>query len=196
MAIIFQTHLLTKRYPGDIEIQYPDLRISKGDFVRIEGKNGSGKTTLLKILSGVISQYEGEVVKDVAPLSLAFVPQLGGLVPTLTVDQNILLKRMLYQKNKLDSNSLLIEHFRMGKFRKKRVRELSGGYQKLTSILSALIVDPDILLLDEPYSGLHQDYQVKLTNVFKALKKTGKTMIACSHLSFDEDIFSQTIDIG
>ena len=180
MTPIIEARGIAKYYPKGIKIFYPDIILNNGDFLKVRGVNGSGKSTLLKILGNVISPDLG-VINRAYKLSAAFVPQEGGMNPNLTVAENMVLKRFLYRRDDHDSHIFLLESFGIEELKNKKIRNLSVGYRKLISIISSLAINPELLILDEPFAGLHETYKSKLVHVLQSLKSRNQTIVISTH---------------
>ena len=139
-----------------------DLRVEDGEFVTLVGPSGCGKSTILKLVSGLLAPSGGRVLIDGEPVSgprreMGFVFQTPVLLPWRTVRDNVLLPiEMLGQpvaplERRADE---LLEQVGLGEFRKAHPWELSGGMQQRVGICRALIHDPAVLLMDEPFAAL------------------------------------------
>ncbi len=160
-----------------------NLEILTGNLVVILGPSGSGKSTLLRVMAGFIAPTSGEILimdkKVTAPRpDYIFVYQEGGLLPWLTVEENIGLG--VRQINDLEARRLLIEnHLEMVElqgFGQLYPHELSGGMRQRAELARALILKPEILFLDEPFSGLDHLTRLKmreeLLNLHLYIRKT------------------------
>lgn len=160
---------VTKRYDQKIVLRDLNYEIKKGEFFVIVGSSGSGKTTSLKLINRLIEPSEGKVLvngQDIQQmdsrtlrLSTGYVLQSGALFPNLTIAENIALipemKKWPVEKIKEKTYQLLDQVGLAGaEYYHRYPRELSGGEQQRVGIVRALIGDPDILLMDEPFSAL------------------------------------------
>lgn len=174
------------------------IKIAIGEIYAIIGPSGCGKSTLLHVLSGIIKDYQGQVLlnkENINPKkhSIGFIPQNFGLLPWKNVEKNIMLslkikekvidstikQRIDYILNKLDIYSLKTRY----------PKELSGGQKQRVSIARAFIMNPDLLLMDEPFSALDaftreeaQELFIDLWNIYKT------TAIFVTH-SIEEAIY-------
>ncbi|GBC72402.1 Bicarbonate transport ATP-binding protein CmpD [archaeon HR03] len=174
-----------------------NLVVEKGSFTSIVGPSGCGKTTILKIVSGLIQPSEGEVYinrkkveKPLPIVGMAF--QNPVLLPWRSVLQNILLPlevvephRSQLQKNRsiyVDKALQLLRLVGLEGFADKKPWELSGGMQQRVSLCRALIHDPEILLLDEPFGALDLFTREELWNVLQNLwLQTRCTVLMVTH---------------
>lgn len=171
-----------------------NLKIDKGEFVTIIGPSGCGKSTLLKIIAGLDLQFKGRVsieeqVLTGPSIKQGFIFQEHRLFPWLTVEKNIAADLSLRDPNVQKKVSELIEIVRLKGFEKAYPRELSGGMLQRAAIARALLRDPDVLLLDEPFGALDAFTRTHLQDVLLDIwKKKGTTMILVTH-DIDESVY-------
>lgn len=159
-----------------------NLDIFKGEFLSIVGPSGCGKSTILSLISGLMVPSDGKIVFDQnkSPNQVVgYMLQRDYLLSWRTIGQNILLgleiKKNLNEKSENYALSLL-ERYNLGKFKDYYPNQLSGGMRQKVALIRTLVVKPDLLLLDEPFSAL--DYQTRLNlsqevrNIIKTEKKT------------------------
>lgn len=167
-----------------------NLSVNSGEFISIVGPSGCGKSTLLNIIAGIIKPSEGQVLVDEETIS-GYSPKLGymfqrdHLFEWLNVWENICLglkiQKKLNDENKHKIESLL-KNYNLWSFRKHKPSELSGGMRQRAALIRTLALDPEVLLLDEPFSAL--DFQTRLTvcdEIYKIIKKENKTVIMVTH---------------
>ena len=172
------------------------LDVRKGEFLTFFGPNGCGKTTLLNVIVGVESLDEGSVKMNGGTsrprVGYVFQDYRGYLMPWLTVAENIafpLRIRGVSKPERMSKVEAVVARFQFRIDLGAYTYALSGGQAQLTSILRALILDPDILIMDEPFSAL--DYQTNLSLYEKVLQiweATGVTILLVSH-DIDEAIY-------
>jgi len=172
--------------------------IEKGDFLGIVGQNGSGKTTLLKLILGLHPLKSGQIYIDGKSIKsfnqwskIAYVPQkatninevfpatVGEIVQTGLLSSKKFPKRYSSEDKKKIKDSL--EQVSMLEYESKRIGELSGGQQQRVLIARALVSDPEILLLDEPTTGVDQKTQQRFYDILGELNKKGLTIVLISH---------------
>jgi sulfonate transport system ATP-binding protein len=170
------------------------LNVRKGELVTIIGPSGCGKSTLLKIVAGLDMQYTGTVLLNGKPITgpsieKGFIFQEPRLFPWLTVEKNIASNLSLRDPNVRKRVEDLIELVRLKGFEKSYPRELSGGMAQRVSIARALLRNPDVLLLDEPFGALDAFTRSHLQEVLLDIwQRNGTTMLFVTH-DLDEAVF-------
>lgn len=175
---------VSKEYKKNIGVRDINLSIDKGKFISIVGPFGSGKTTLLRILAGLITDFNGNITIDGRAAVEAKRQHKIGLVfqqPTLLAWRNVIENITLpleitHRMNEYGRVENLLESIGLCDIANKPIHELSGGMKQLVSIIRSLALDPDILLLDEPFSSIDEMTKdmmhEKLINIHKQSKKT------------------------
>lgn len=164
--------------------------IKEGEFVAIVGPSGCGKSTLLSIIAGLLKPESGTIVVNNPDGSL-FYPRVGYMLQRdhlfewRTVYKNAILglelNHMLTEERLAYVDQLFID-YDLDKFRNKRPSELSGGMKQRAALIRTLALDPQLLLLDEPFSAL--DYQTRLmvsADICHLIRNAGKTMLIITH---------------
>jgi len=190
---------VTKRFPGVVALQDVSLDIAPGELHAIVGENGAGKSTLVKCLSGVITDYEGELVLRGEPVSfyhttdaeragISIIHQELNLVEQLSAAANIFLGReKLNALRLLDDRAMeraagqLLEQLECQIRPGQLVHELRVGDQQLVEIAKALSLDTEILIMDEPTSALTEAEVARLFRVIQRLRDRGVTILYISH---------------
>lgn len=180
---------VSKQFPGEdpdvgLALHNVNFTVSTNEFVTIVGRSGCGKSTMLNIIAGLLTPTEGEVLIngrliDGPGLDRGMVFQYSGLFPWLTAIENIEFGPRNVGKSKAERRALaqgLIELVHLKGFENKYPRELSGGMQQRVAIARAMAMDPEILLMDEPFGSLDQltreDMQRELLRIWESRKKT------------------------
>ncbi|WP_373899067.1 ABC transporter ATP-binding protein [Haloimpatiens sp. FM7315] len=164
--------------------------MKEGDFLSIVGPSGCGKSTLLNIIAGLLSPSSGNIfingknIKDTTP-QFGYMFQKDNLFEWLTVWENVILglkiKKTLTKATEKSIETLL-HNYNLWDFKNHYPRELSGGMRQRVALIRTLGINPQVLLLDEPFSAL--DYQTRLNlsdEVFKIIKNENKTTIMVTH---------------
>ncbi len=170
-----------------------DLSIRRGDFLGVVGPNGSGKTTLLRALLGILRPQKGEILRQPSlPLRAGYVPQQGTLDEAfpLTVRDIVLMGR--YGSMGLGRRPQRQDHERVYQsaavvgvegLLSRRYRELSGGQKQRVLLARALAAEPNLLILDEPTSGMDLCGEKAFMDLVRSLHETqGLTVVLVSHL--------------
>jgi|GEM_PF-6853480 ABC-type sugar transport system ATPase subunit len=184
---------LSKSYEDNQVLSNLSLEIDKGSFTVIVGPSGCGKTTLLKCVSGVENPEKGKIFLDNSEITqnppekrnISMVWQNLALFPHLNVYKNIEFGLKLKENNKEDTREKinnLLKLTGLEKYKEKFPSELSGGEKQRVAIARALAVNPEVVLLDEPFSSLDARIALILKNEIKSLqKKLGITFIMVTH---------------
>lgn len=171
-----------------------DFSLKTGDILGLVGKSGSGKSTILKTLLGIKKPNHGKIILSVdgKPVnirkSVGYSPQSNSLYPYLTLEENIRTFANLNGVSGKDMNERMkyfLDNFNLSDAKKKFVKDLSGGMQKRADLAVALIHDPKLIILDEPFAGLDIALQKYIWKILKDLAKTGKIIILSSHMLLD-----------
>lgn len=162
------------------------LKINPGEFIAIVGPSGCGKSTLLNIIGGLDNKSSGEIIFPLEENNkLGYMFQQDCLFDWLTILDNCLLGLKIQKQITKESRKRvikLLENYGLKNFINTYPKNLSGGMRQRVALIRTLATDPDILLLDEPFSAL--DYQTRLSvsdDVYKIIKKEKKTTIMITH---------------
>jgi len=166
--LILKVSGLVKRYSGRTVVDGVSFHVNQGEIVGLLGRNGAGKTTSFRMTIGMITPEDGQVVFEGhdctklpmykrARLGMGYLAQEASVFQRLTVEQNlkaILETRPLSRAQQKDMREQLLEQFGLTQLRKQQARTLSGGERRKLEIARALITEPTLILLDEPFSGV------------------------------------------
>ena len=190
---------ISKSFPGVKALNAVNLSFYPSKVNAILGENGAGKSTLLKILTGVYTEYEGEIrlnestvkfktIKDAQKAGIAIIHQELNLIPTLSITENLFLGQEIYTKwGLLDSKKMnqkaeeLLKKLQLNSSPTTLIQNLKVGEQQLIEIAKALLTDAQIILMDEPTSALSDKEIDNLHRIIHELKSEGKTIVYISH---------------
>jgi len=179
------------KYENTLILNNVNFEIEKGDYVTIIGPNGGGKTTLLKLILGFIKPYEGEIKISIEKKKIGYVPQKAvnfdqnfpATVSEVVAMGRIANKGLIKMLNKEDYDKIetALKFVEMWDKKDEKIGELSGGQQQRVFIARALCSDPEILILDEPTTGIDSNSRNNFYNLLRELNKKGITLILVSH---------------
>jgi len=166
------------------------MSVRAGEFVGIVGPSGCGKSTLLSLVSGMLKPTRGRVLIDGQPVAgaspkVGYMLQHDHLFEWRDVQSNLLVGaeiRRMDRKRALRKASELMERYGLGGFARHSPSQLSGGMRQRVALIRTLVAEPDILLLDEPFSAL--DFQTRLMladEVHRIIREQGKTAVLVTH---------------
>ena len=165
-----------------------DLEVAAGEMVAVVGENGTGKTTLLRILAGDLRPDAGSVA---IRGRTGYCPQTVILDETLTVGQNLAYFQAAYGIGHTGRAEELIERLAYAGCRDQRAGTLSGGTKQKLSLTLALMHDPPVLLLDEPYQGFDWQTYLAFWEMAGELRDRGTATVVISHLVFEQERFDR-----
>jgi ABC-2 type transport system ATP-binding protein len=158
------------------------LEVRAGELVGLVGENGSGKSTLMQIVVGLLKRDAGEVER---PARLGYCPQLPMVWEKLTVDEHFELYGRAYGLEDEERERAavgLLEELRFAGYRGYRIEELSGGTRQKLNLALALMHEPQLLLLDEPYSGFDWETYLRFWGMSERRRDRGMAILIVSHL--------------
>ncbi len=177
-------------YLQDLNIlQGINFRIAPGELVAVIGPNGAGKSTLAKTIFGLLNPNQGQIIfkgENIAGLKsnqivrrgMCYVPQISNVFPALSVEENLEMGAFIRQGSLTSLKDAIYAMFpRLAERRRQRAGTLSGGERQMLAMGRALMLDPELLILDEPSAALSP---ILVNGVFEqiiAIKETGKAII-------------------
>jgi NitT/TauT family transport system ATP-binding protein len=195
---------VTKTYrTGAAALGPLDLDVGRGEFVSLLGPSGCGKSTALRMIAGLLAPSSGNVqVSSHAPRlrgehPIGFVFQEPTLMPWASVRGNVALPLRLAGAPRADTDarvSAALARVDLADFADAFPRELSGGMKMRVSLARALVTEPDILLMDEPFAALDEITRFRLNNdLLKLWRELGKTIVFVTHSVFESVYLSQRV---
>jgi len=173
-----------------------NLTVRTGEVIGLVGENGSGKSTLMKILVGSLEADGGSVnVRG----SFGYCPQEPILYERLTCDEHFELFGEAYGLNSGEierSRENIYDVLNFVTYRNARVEELSGGTKAKVNLGLALLHDPDVLLLDEPYAGFDWDTYLQFWQLTSERRDAGRAVLIISHFVADEERFDRIVHLS
>lgn len=185
---------LTKSYGRFLALDHVNFHINKGDIFGFVGPNGAGKTTTMRIMCGLIKATSGNVVIDGVNVLkrpaevkrlIGYVPDFFGVYDNLKVMEYMEFYGSMYGMRKadvVDASERLLELVNLQDKHEAFVDSLSRGMKQRLCVARSLIHDPELLILDEPGSGLDPRSRVEMWNLLKRLSAMGKTIMISSHI--------------
>ncbi|MFJ9553296.1 ABC transporter ATP-binding protein [Nocardiopsis sp. NPDC101807] len=177
-----------KSYGHHRVLRGADLELPPGRLAGVVGENGAGKSTLLRILAGQLAPDRGEVAYAGR---LGYCPQHTVLNPSFTVEQHLRFFQVAYDLPDLALAHELMEVLSFTGYRRHRVGALSGGTRQKLNLTLALMHDPPLLLLDEPYQGFDWETYERFWELAARLRDRGRSVLVVSHIAFDTTRFDR-----
>ncbi len=195
---------VSKTYGAFRAVDDVSFTVTPGRIFGFLGTNGAGKTTTMRMILDIIRADSGSIAwngtanTDVPRSGFGYLPEERGLYPKMGVDEQLLFIAQLYGASKRDATARLdewLERLNITENRKKRVEQLSKGNQQKIQFLAAILHDPDILILDEPFSGLDPVNADQMKRAFLTMRDRGKTIIFSTHQLDDAQELCQDVAI-
>jgi len=202
-SVAARLRAVTKTYANGVAALGPiDLIVRRGEFVSLLGPSGCGKSTALRIIAGLSPPTSGSL--DVAeasqpgkPRSIGFVFQEPTLMPWATVRDNVFLPLRLMREARSAAEvkvDAVLASVGLSEFAGVYPRELSGGMKMRVSLARALVTDPELILMDEPFAALDEITRFKLNNdLLELWRRLRKTVIFVTHSVFESVYLSQRV---
>ena len=199
--IVIRVEGVYKRFGTDTVLKDVSRSFERGRIHGIVGNNGSGKTVLMKCICGFLIPTEGEVIvngkrvgKDVDfPPDLGLIIETPGFLPNVTGIKNLEILASLNKKIGLREIAAAIRRVGLDPLMKKPVGKYSLGMRQRLGIAQAIMEDPALLILDEPFNGLDKHGVREMRQLIKGLKEQGKTILLASHNQGDIDELCDTV---
>ncbi|MCM3748569.1 ABC transporter ATP-binding protein [Paenibacillus pasadenensis] len=181
---------VVKQYGDHTAVNGISLEIDRGEIYGLLGANGAGKTTTMRMVLGLIFPDEGKILYDGKPYSkeqlrqIGYLPEERGLYPKVAVSEQLTYLARLKGMSAADADKSLkswLERFGVPEYYSKRVEELSKGNQQKIQFIATIIHKPQLLILDEAFSGLDPVNVELLKSTVKELRDNGSTILFSTH---------------
>ena len=181
---------ITKRFGDVVALDDASFTVEPARIFGLLGANGAGKTTSMRIVLDILRADEGRVTwQGTENIALprrtwGYLPEERGLYPRMKVDEQLRFFASLYGVSDADAGRDIdewLERFRIPDYRDRRVEELSKGNQQKIQFIAAILHDPEVLIMDEPFTGLDPVNVRLLKEAFLAMRDRGKTLIFSTH---------------
>ncbi len=191
----------TKRYKENVVLNNVNITFEKGKIHGLVGRNGSGKTILLKAICGFIPLSSGQIIvngakigKDVdVPQDVGIIIEAPGFLPNYSAFGNLRLLAAIKRIISSDRIKEVLQLVGLEPDNKKHVGKFSLGMRQRLGIAQAIMEDPSLLILDEPFNGLDISGVEDIRKVFLNLKEQGKTIVMASHSKEDIELLCDTV---
>jgi len=189
-SVFIKAEGLSKKYGGVSALSGVSFSLERGEVLGLFGLNGSGKSTLLDILALAARPDEGKICFDGAEVSykaaqarrrIGYVPQEIALFEELTVRENLLCWSRLPGKKAKERADETAEELNLTEFYKKKVSALSGGMKRRVNLAVALLGQPELLVLDEPFAGVDADNTDWIETKLREMADSGVAQIVSGH---------------
>jgi Cu-processing system ATP-binding protein len=197
---MIQIKSLNKKFGKLTVLDGLDLDIGKGGIFAILGPNGSGKTTLIKSILGMVIPDKGDIKLEEESIlgkwnyrnKINYLPQIANFPANLTVNELIKMVKNLRPKVAHDAD--LIQLFDIEQFLDKKLGNLSGGTKQKVNIILTFMFESDLIILDEPTTGLDPISLIHLKEIIQKEKERGKTILITTHImSFVEEVADEIV---
>ena len=195
---------VTKKYGDLVAVNNLSFEVEKGEIFGLLGLNGAGKTTTFRMILGLIDDYTGNIYLDNKKIDYSITDKIG----FLTEERSLLLKLTVLEQIKfygvlkgMDENTIekkldyYLDLFNIKEYKNKKIKELSKGNQQKIQFISAIIHEPKLLILDEPFSGLDPINVELFKSVIISLKEKGTSIIFSTHRMEHVELFCDKIVI-
>ncbi|SFC65336.1 ABC-2 type transport system ATP-binding protein [Bacillus sp. 491mf] len=198
-----QIQQLTKLFGENVAVDHLNLTLSKGEVLGLLGRNGAGKTTTIKMLLSLLTPNEGSIMWDEKEISksgvtIGYLPEERGLYTKSRVIDQLRYFGRLEGMTKKEVDAAIdywLGKLAIPEYKHKVAGELSKGNQQKIQLVAALLHDPELLILDEPFSGLDPVNAEMLANIIEEQVQRGKTIILSSHRMEQVESFCQQVCI-
>lgn len=195
---------VTKYYGNFLAVDDLSFEVKKGEIFGLLGVNGAGKTTTFRMITGLLDKTKGTITLNDKPIDYSVTDKIGflteerSLLTKLTVKEQAIyygvLKGMKESKI-LEKLDYWLDRFHILEYKERKIKELSKGNQQKVQFITAILNEPDLLILDEPFSGLDPINVQLFMDVIKELKEKGTSIIFSSHRMEHVEMFCEKLVI-
>lgn len=194
--MLLEVKEVSKKYGTSLALNSISCRVKSGELIGLVGSNGAGKSTFIKILSTLIKPSSGDVLLDgrsivkhpmVMQKNIGYLPQEAAVYPNLSAVEFLMYLAALKKvtgKKAVEQVEVLLETLHLSDVRNKRLSDCSGGMKQRVGIAGALLGNPEIIVVDEPTTGLDPEERVNLRNILSKLACT-KIVLLSTHIISD-----------
>jgi ABC-2 type transport system ATP-binding protein len=203
MTELLRIDSITKKFGSHTAIDAITLSLKKNSILGLLGPNGAGKTTLLRLITQIVLPdsgnifFNGEALKDCHRVKMGYLPEERGLYRKMKVQEQLVYfaqLRGLNAKEALAESSLWLQRLEIESLKDTVLETLSKGQQQKVQFISAVIHKPEVLILDEPFSGFDPANAEVIKNEIKALHQAGTTIIYSTHrMDTVEDVCTELV---
>ena len=193
---------VTKYYGNILAVDNLSLTVKEGEIFGLLGVNGAGKTTTFRMIIGLLEQTKGKITLDDKPINYDLTDQIGflteerSLLTKLTVKEQMIMYGTLKgmkEKDILEKLDYYLNRFHISEYKNRKIKELSKGNQQKIQFISAIINDPKLLILDEPFTGLDPINVEEFVKVMKEFKEKNRIIIFSSHRMEHVEMFCDNL---
>ena len=193
---------VTKYYGNNLAVDNLSLTVREGEIFGLLGVNGAGKTTTFRMIIGLLEQTKGKITLDDKPINYDLTDQIGflteerSLLTKLTVKEQMIMYGTLKgmkEKDILEKLDYYLNRFHISEYKNRKIKELSKGNQQKIQFISAIINDPKLLILDEPFTGLDPINVEEFVKVMKEFKEKNRIIIFSSHRMEHVELFCDNL---
>jgi ABC-2 type transport system ATP-binding protein len=187
---MLKLNAVSKVYDGKVAVKNLSLSVNRGEIYGILGPNGAGKTSTIRMICGITLpdsgtiEFLGEPMRSELQSKIGYLPEERGLYKKMKVSESLVyfaeLKGVPRAEAK-EKSAMWLKRFEIDTWAEKKVEELSKGMQQKVQFISVVLHDPELLILDEPFSGLDPINSELVMDIILELKKAGKTILFSTH---------------
>ncbi len=193
---------VTKYYGDVLAVDDLSFEVKKGEIFGLLGVNGAGKTTTFRMITGLLDKNSGTITLDGKPIDYSITDKIGflteerSLLTKLTVKEQVIyygILKGMKEKDILEKLDILLKRLHIEEYKERKIKELSKGNQQKVQFITAIINEPTLLILDEPFSGLDPINVELFMDVIRELKEKGTSIIFSSHRMEHVEMFCEKL---